>query len=198
MAGVEPLSALELIFDYFEDHVRAASAIEQRRPVALGVIGFLVGAVSLFVSQALAQRLTLLSFSYTSCLLVVVGRLAAGFALAAVVHLILEMGGVRGSAASLFVQLGLADLAWAVAVPLVILLRLVYPGSTWPATGLFAVLWLLTLSLKARGLTDTYHVSTGRAWITLILPYAAVVVASLLMLSLAAVELAVQLFKAFR
>lgn len=190
------MSALELLYDFFEDHVHAAALIDERRPVAVGVLGFVLGAVALFVAQGLAQRHAVLAFSYASCLLVVLIRLAVGFAVASVVHLILDLGDVKGSAVSLFIQFGLADLSWALAVPAILLLKLAAPGSSWPATGFFFAIWLVTLGLKARGLKDTYRVSLGRAWATLVLPYVAVAVASLLALSLAVVGMAMQLIKA--
>jgi hypothetical protein len=191
------MSGVELFYDYLEDHVHAAALIKERRPLAFGVLCFVISGVSLFVAQALAQKLTFLAFSYSSCLLVVLGRLATGFVMAAVIHLILEMGSVQGSAASLFIQFGLADLAWALAVPAALLSRLLFPGSSWPATGLFFAIGMLSLVLKARGLQDTYRIHSGRAWLTLAIPYVAVVVTGLLILSLAIVGVVMQLFKAF-
>ena len=190
------MSALELLFDYFEDHVRAAAAINERRPLAFGVLCFLVGGVSFFIAQALTDRLHLLTLSWASCAFVVGWELLLGFIFAAVVHLILEMGDVRGSAASTFVLFGLADLAWALTIPLILIIRL-GSHSAWAVTLVFFATWVLSLSLKARGLQDNYRIGQGRAWLTLSLPYMAVCVVALLVFSFALLSLIMHFAKSF-
>ncbi len=186
------MSGVELIYDYFEDHVRASALVNERRPVALGVLCFLIAGLSIFVSQALTNRLHLLGVSVSSAALAMGWKLAAGFLLTAVVHVIVDMGGVAGSAAALFVLFGLADLGWALAVPLVLIAR-VFTSSSWVVTGIYLALGVLTLSLKARGLQDNYKINAGRAWMTLGLPYVAAVALVLLGVSLAVVGLIVKL-----
>ncbi|MEK7857967.1 MAG: hypothetical protein AAB320_02390 [Elusimicrobiota bacterium] len=190
------MNAIELVFDFFEDHVQAAAVVNQRRPLALGAMGFAIGAVSLYVSHGLSDRL-LLPFGWASLGLIVLWELLIGFLLVSVLHLILEMGSARGSAAALFVLLGLANIAWALAVPAVLLLKLVAPDSSWLFTAVFFVLGLLSVSLKARSLQDNYHISSGKAWVTLGLPYMAVLAAVILAASLAMLGLFVQIVKAF-
>lgn len=191
------MSSVELIYDYFEDHVRAAAAVNERRPVALGVLCFLVGSLSLFLAQALAQRLHLFSFSWASLILTFGWKVAAGFLMAAVLHLILEIFGVKGSAVALFVLLGLADLSWVLALPLVLLARLVFERSSWAVTAVFFGVGLLCLSLKARSLQDNYRIGAGRAWLTLGLPYLAMTLAVALALSMAMMRLVLEFVKAF-
>lgn len=191
------MSALELLFDYFEDHTQAAAHISQRRPVAFGVLCFALGALSLFVAQGLSGRLFPLSFTWPSLGLMFLWELATGFLLAAVVHLILDLGGVKGSGAGLFIQLGMANLAWTVAVPLVLVLRLLFPRSSLALTAAFFAIGLLSLTLKARGLQDNYHITSAKAWVTLGLPYLVMLVAVVLAVSLAAVVLFLQVMKAF-
>jgi hypothetical protein len=174
---------LELVYDYFEDHVRFAAQARERRPVAVGILGFLIGGLSLLVAQALTNRLHLLTFSWISLVVVVIWKIVAGFLLAATLHLILELQGIKGDVVALFILFGLADLAWALAVPLVLVLKAV-GGSRWLVTGAFLLIGFLSLSLKARGLQDSYKVSSGRAWFTLSLPYAASVVLTMVLLSL--------------
>lgn len=188
------MSGVELVYDYFEDHVRAAALVNERRPVALGVLCFLVSGLSLFVSQALSNRLHVFGFSFTSLALAMLWKVVAGFLLAAIVHVIVDMGGLPGSAASLFVLFGLADLAWALAIPLVLLVRL-SSASSWIVSGGYLALGILTLSLKARGVQDNYRMSTGRAWLTLSLPYIAAVALVLIAISLAVVGTIVHLVK---
>ena len=181
---VGDMASLELVYDYFEDHMRAASLVNERQPLALGVLGFLAGALSLFLAQALTHHLFFLSFSWSSCVLMFLWELLSGFLWTGVLHLILEMGSIKGSAAGLFVLLGLADLSWALALALALLASLLMTRSSWISTGIFPLVWLLRLSLKARALQDNYHISSGRAWLTLSLPYAVATSAGLLVLFL--------------
>lgn len=191
------MGALELIYDYFEDHVHAAALVNERRPVAFGVLCYLLGGLSFFVAQALAQRLFVLPFSWVSCLLSLGWEVAAGFILAAVLHLILEMAGIRGSAAGLFVLLGLADLTWALTVPLILIARLLMPHSSLAVTGIFFAVGLASLSLKARGLRDNYCIGLGKAWVALSVPYLAVAAAFVLAFSLAVIGLIAGLISSF-
>ena len=176
------MSPLELIYDYFEDHVRLAAVVRERRPVAVGILGFLIGGLSVFLAQALTHRLHVLSFSWASLAMVEGWKILMGFLLAAVLHLILELQGHEGDAVALFILFGLADLSWALMVPLTLLLRLV-GRSSWPITAAFILVGFLSLSLKARGIQDGYRVTAGKAWFTLSLPYLTLVAGSVLALS---------------
>ncbi|OGR87799.1 MAG: hypothetical protein A3J74_02070 [Elusimicrobia bacterium RIFCSPHIGHO2_02_FULL_57_9] len=187
---------IELIYDYFEDHVRAAGVVKERRPLAFGVLCFLIGGVSLFMAQALSQRL-FFSVSWSSCALVLLWKLSAGFLLVAVLHLILDMEGYQGSAAGLFVHFGLAELAWAMAIPMIIVARLSPGGFSWIAPLIFFFVGLLSIGLKARSLQDNYNLSAGRAWMTLSIPYLAVFLVGLLAFSLALISLIMQFVKGF-
>lgn len=189
------MSAADLLYDYFEDHVRACAHVNERPPLAFGLLCFAAGGLSLFVAQAVSHKMLLLSFGWTSCAVVLLWHVAAGFLLTAAVHLILSMGGARGSAAALFVLFGLAELAWALALPLALLLRLA-ARSAWLGTAAFLAVGFLSLSLKARSLQDNYGIGPGRAWFTLGLPYAAVAAGAGLLLSLAVVRVFVELAQA--
>ena len=176
------MSPLELIYDYFEDHVRLAAVVRERRPLAVGVIGFLIGGLSVFIAQALTHRLHILSFSLISLTAVLLWKILMGFLLAAVLHLILELQGMKGDVVALFILFGLADLCWGLMIPLVLLLRLFgHSGTTITAS--FMLVGFLSLSLKARGLQDSYHVTPGKAWFTLSLPYVSAVAGTILALS---------------
>lgn len=192
MVGVSPL---ELIYDYFEDHVRLAGFVRERRPLSVGVLGFLVGGLSVFVAQALTNRLHLLSFSWTSLVIVVIWKIVAGFLLAAVLHLILELQGLKGDVVALFILFGLADLAWGLTVPLVLVIKAL-SSSTWPITGMFILVGFLSLSLKARSLQDSYRLSSGKAWFTLWLPYAASLALGMLLVSLLIMRLILEAVRA--
>lgn len=176
-------SGLELIYDYFEDHVRLAAHVRESRPVAMGIFGFMVGGLSLFVAQALTNRLHVLSFSWTSLAVTLVWKIAAGFLLAAVIHMFLELQGLKGNAVSTFILFGFADVSWALVVPAVLIAKS-FSHSSLPITVIFLAVGFLTLSLKARSLQDGYQISSGRAWFMLGLPFFLAAAAALLALSL--------------
>lgn len=175
------MDVLEFLYDWFEDRAHAAALIRQRRPYALGVLGALLGGVSLFVFDGLGGRLHLLSFSLPALLLTLLWQLTMLFASTAILHLLLDMTGARGDSGALFVHLGLSELAWFGAAPALLVGRALFPGSAWPVWLVFFVFLLWSLALKARGMRDEYGIGEGRAWVTLLAPYLAV--ASLFALS---------------
>jgi len=183
------MDLLEFLYDYFEDRPHAASLIRQRRPYALGLLAALLGATSLFVADALAGRLALLTFSWPALLITLLWQVAALFAMTSLLHLLLDMTGARGDAGALFVHLGLSELAWLAAAPAALVLQALLPRSGLALRLAFFSVWLWSLALKARGLRDEYGVGEGRAWLTLFLPYlaAAALVALTGLLALVAV-----------
>lgn len=164
---------IELVYDFFEDHSHAAAEIRRRRPLATGLLAVLAGGTSLFFAQALAGRLTVLSLSWPSLVASLTWHVTLAFLTTAVLHLILEMGGAKGSAGVLFVHWGLSDLAWVAAVPAVLLVQAATPDAAWPTRLIFFGVGLWSLTLKARGIRDEYGVASGHAWLTLGLPYLA-------------------------
>lgn len=179
------MSSIETAYDYFEDHAKAAVTVNETRPIFFGALCFALGGASLFVSHSLSQRLVFLTFSWSSLLLTVLWQVASGFVLAAVLHLILDLQKIKGSATGLFVLLGMANLVWALEVPFVLLARMAVPESRWPATVIYLLVGFLVLNLKARSIRDNYRVSMSRAWFTLGLPYVALFAAAMLAVSLA-------------
>ena len=178
------MDAVELIYDYFEDRAHSSSLIRQRRPAALGLFGILLGAASLYVAHSLSGR-AVVPFGWPGLALALLWHVVLTFTATALLHLILELGGARGDARALFVHLGLAELAWLAAVPLILTCQAVFskPGTSMRLVFFFVGLW--SLSYKARGIRDEYGISGGRAWLTLGLPYLACVLVVLLMAFLA-------------
>lgn len=183
---------IELAYDFFEDHVAAAAEIRRRRPLALGLLALLLGGTSLFFAQALAGKLSLFSLSWPSLIASLTWHLCLAFLTTAVLHLVLEITGSRGSAGVLFVHWGLSDLAWLTAVPCVLLIQALAPGSAWTIRLVFFAIGLWSLALKARGIRDEYGVAPGQAWLTLSVPYiaAAALIGLALALTLASLILA--------
>ncbi len=190
------MDALELLYDYFEDGGRASALIRQRRPLALGLLGALAGGASVFVADALGGRIHVFSFSAPSLVLTLLWQAAALFALTAALHLSLDMTGARGDAGALFVHLGLSELSWLAAAPATLILQALFPQSVWPVRLAFALVWLWSLALKARGLRGEYGVGAARAWLTLGLPYATFAALIGASAALAIAALAVKAFSA--
>ena len=188
---------MELVFDFFEDHLKAAAAVKSRRPLALGVLCFILGALSFFVAMGVSGRLAPLPCNLVIFSLFLLWELGSGLALVAVLHLIADFEGRPGSGGELFVLFGMANLIWALAVPVALLFMVLFPRAHWPLTAAFLLVGLYNLSLKARSLQDTYQLSQGRAWITLVLPYMATVTASGVALALAMASLVMQVMKSF-
>ncbi len=178
------MDAVELVYDYFEDRAHASALIRQRRPAGLGLLGIVLGATSLYVAQSLAGRATL-PFGWPAFALSILWHAVLAFVATALLHLILEMGGARGDARALFVHLGLSELAWLTAVPLVLVCQTAFSKPAWSIRLVFFFVGLWSLSYKARGIRDEYGISGGRAWLTLGLPYLASVLVVLLMAFLA-------------
>ncbi|MEK7389428.1 MAG: hypothetical protein AAB036_07005 [Elusimicrobiota bacterium] len=179
------MDGLELIYDFFEDRPHASALIRQRAPAALGLLGALLGATALFFAHALADR-SALPFGWPALALSWLWQAAVTFTTTALLHLILELGGQRGSARSLFVHLGLSELAWLAAVPAVLLCQAAFEKPVWGLRLVFFSIGLWSLALKARGIRDEYGVGGGWAWLTLGVPYLAGIVFVLLATFLAA------------
>ena len=189
---------MELIFDFFEDHAAAVAVVRQKRPLALGVLCFILGALSFFTALGVSGGLGTLHFGAISLSLYLLWVLGAGFVLVAVLDLIADMEGTHGSATELFVLFGMAELAWALALPLAILCMAAFPKVNGLLTAIFLFIGLFNLGLKARSLRDVYSMSSVRSWVTLLMPYAAVILFSILVLSLAVAGLFIEIMQAIR
>lgn len=188
------MDVLELLYDYFEDRSHATALIRQRRPYALGLLGALIGATSLYLAQALAGRLVMLSFSWPSFLLALLWRTSLIFAAAAVLHFLLDLSGARGDCGALFVHLGLSELAWTALVPCVLISQSLFAHSPWPVRLSFLAVGLWSLALKARAMRDEYGVGEARAWMTLVLPGLALACLAALSTTLAVAAFLVKAF----
>lgn len=188
------MDVLELLYDYFEDRAHATALIRQRRPYALGLLGALIGATSLYFAQALAGQLVILSFSWPAFLLALLWRTTLIFAAAAILHFLLDLSGARGDSGALFVHLGLSELAWTAAVPCVLIAQSLSAHSPWPVRLAILGVGLWSLTLKARALRDEYGVGEARAWATLVLPGLALACLAALTTTLAVAAFVVKAF----
>lgn len=151
---------LDLFLDFLEAPERAARHVVEARPVRAGVLAFAVGGASLLASVgAFAPLPTLRALPWAAGLWAG-WELAAGLLTASVVDFMLSDGGRRGTC--LFVLLGLSELAWAVFLPvglLVLAARLGLPGWLFA----FSVFFAASLWLKVRSVRDVYGVPPLKA-----------------------------------
>ena len=174
------MDAVECLYDYFEDRAHISALIRQRRPMGLGLLGLFLGGSSLYIAQSLAGR-TVMPFGWPGLALALLGSAVLTFVATALLHLILEFGGTRGDARALFVHMGLSELAWLSAVPLILLCQSLLTKPAWGVRFVFFFVGVWSLSYKARGIRDEYGVGSGRAWLTLGVPYLAGVLVVLMM-----------------
>lgn len=192
------MRALDLIAGFIEEPERAAEAVRRERPVAAGLLCFVLAGTSLFLAaQFLWRGSFLLPPSPLSWALLCLWRLAAGFLMAGTLHLLADAFGGEGRASSLFVLFGLSELPWSLALPAALLLRLSpWDGRLAPWL-LLSVVGTISLSLKARSLGWNYGLSSGKAWLLLLSPYLAAAAFFACCLSLAAASLAFAVLRLF-
>lgn len=162
---------LDIVAGLLDDPDRAVRVVMSRRPVGLGLAAFLAAGTSFYlgVQVALVQPRAGLA----GLILVLLWQFASGIVLTALVHLLVEMGGTRGSAVSLFVLMGLSELPWTLAVPGALLLAAAASGPAASGILVFSAIELMCLSMKARFIRLNYGISSARAWSLLALPYLA-------------------------
>lgn len=179
------MSGLDVVADFIEDPARAAEAVREDPPIGLGLAAFALGALSVFLAQAVAGRSSLFGASWAALAILCLWRVFWGLLGAAVLHLTAEVVGGRGRALPLFVLLGLSDLAWALALPGVLLCQAFLPGPRWGTAAVFMVVGFVSLSLKARSLSHNYRIGMTRAWLALSAPLLAAMAALFAFVSLA-------------
>lgn len=179
------MNSIELLYDFFEDHAKAAWNANEFRPVVFGIIVFALGGLSSFMAQSLTGRLFAFNFSFSSLGVAILLEITLGFIFTAVVHLIMEFGSVKGNAAALFVLMGLSSTVWALALPLLLITRLLAPASVFINAFVFLAVWVMVLLFKARSVRDNYHVGFFRGLVTVIIPYLGVFMAFMIAFSYA-------------
>lgn len=189
---------LDLLGDFVESPSIAGPAIRERSPFGLGVIGFLIGGLSLFLAQSLSRHFFLLPAGPVALILICLWRLLFGVLMTGVLHLLAELSGGRGSSVGLFAFLGLSDLVWALALPFVVLLRLIGWSQSWFAVWvMLTVLGCFCVALRAKGLRENYGLTPGLSWMLVCVPYVATVVLTMAVISLAVFGAALSLIQLF-
>lgn len=170
---------LENLYDVIFQPATAMRQIAAGRLAGQGLAAFLVSVLipagaAYFVLQAmgLAKVFPLI------LLLHIVGRLVVWFIGAAVLQLIAELYGGKGTALGLFAAIGFAHLPWIFAVPLWVLAILLPAGlavMTFAVSIVIVISWMLVLIVLA--IKGSSGLSTARAVLVLATPLLTMVVA---------------------
>jgi len=167
------MNGLEILSDFIEAPRRAADDARRRPSVLLGLAGYLVAALSLFMARKLVGQAGLAGTFLFALAALFVLRAGLGVVQTGVVHLVAEALGGRGGAVPLFTLMGLSELAWALVLPAVLIVQAAGAHSGWVFMAIFSLAYLLSLSLKARSIRHNYGLGTVKAWSALLFPYAA-------------------------
>jgi hypothetical protein len=170
---------LENLYDVIFQPVTAMRQIAAARLAGQGLAAFFVSVLipagaAYFVLQAaqLSNVFPLMLMMHT------VGRLVVWFVGAAVLGLIAEFYGGKGTAVGLFAAIGFAHLPWIFAVPLWVLAVLLPAGLsaiTFAASFVLVIAWMLVLIILA--IKGAYGLSTAKAVLVLATPLLVLVVA---------------------
>ena len=140
----------------------------QERPVGLGragLLGYFCGALGLFVFMRMQSAIPPGPASFLFVLLFV---LAANFLFAGIMHLFMDLTGVRGSAARLFLAFGCSDYLLTLLVPMGFLSGVnMLGGFAWLCLCFLAVIYA-----RVRLVRRLYPVSINKALLSVWLPYA--------------------------
>jgi hypothetical protein len=163
---------LELLYDVLFSPAAAMRQIAVRRPVGQAVAAFLLSivipamAIYFAVQSTVAGKWAGAFFAVGVCL-----RLIMWFVGSAVLHLIAEFFGGRGSALGLFAAIGFAHVPLIFMVPLAVAAMLLPAGAAPLALatgGLALVLWVLALTVVA--IEGVHGLSAAKAVLVLLTP----------------------------
>lgn len=148
---------------------RPETLTAEPRPDGLGraaLLGYASGTLGAFVFLRLFSAVPPGVLSY---LVVLTFVLAANFLFAGLTHLFMDLTGARGAAGRLFLAFGVTDYFFALLVPLGFFSKLGAPGA------FLSVVLVVTLVVYARVrlVRRVYPVSSNKALLSVLLPYAA-------------------------
>ena len=176
---------LDSFYDFVEDPARSAEAARRRPPVALAVVAYAAAAAGLFAAQGLAGRGGLLGVSWPALAFSTVWSLGVGALFSAAVHLAAEAAGGKAPALATFSLFGFSRLAWGLALPAMLLLKVLRPEASWAASLVFAGAGFWVFVLEARSVRLLYGFGRARSFAVVLAPYAAVGVGALLLFAAA-------------
>lgn len=192
------IATVDLIEDFLVDPPGAAEDVRRKPPLLRGLSAFLLGGLSAGLVSALFSSARGLAWVWPSLALACLWHILVGALMTAVFHFVAEASGGEGRASSLFVLLGFSDLAWALVLPAAMLANALRPDAYWPLPLLLFTGGLLAFALRVRSVRTNYGLSSARATMVVVLPYAAAAVLSALVFLLAAWSMVAQAIKLFR
>ena len=152
---------------YLDNPEVGAGLFFQSPPAWLGLGGFFFGGANYYVATALADAGHFSAWGFMAAGLL---HVAAGFFLSAWLNMILEVLGGSGRALDLFNLLGAADCVWALALPLTLFARLLWPSGSVAALAAIGSVWVSRLILQAKFVKEGYGMSWGKSLFALFSP----------------------------
>ncbi|MFH2204205.1 MAG: hypothetical protein ABIJ96_13890 [Elusimicrobiota bacterium] len=169
--------SIGVFYDFIEDPPRAAEAARRDAPLTLGIGAYLLSALSLFLAQAISGKTGLFGLTWMSISFVTVWSVGMGILQTGLVHVVAEVCGGKGRAVSLFVMLGLSELAWALVLPGVLVVQAFFPDSRWGLPVVSFFVSVICIFLKVRCIRLNYRFGSLQAWFSILFPYLAVAAA---------------------
>lgn len=167
---------LEILYDVLFQPAAAMGQIAGRRLVGKSLVVFIVSILLPSWAMWFGLKSTSLGYAVNGIIVMhVIGSLLLWFFGAALLHLIAEFMGGRGTAMGLFAALGFAQFPRIFMVPLWVVAA-VLPESIRPVvmgiTALVIMFWVLALHIAA--LKGAYGIGGVKATLVLIMPFLAV------------------------
>jgi len=163
----------ENLYDVLFQPGIAMRRIAADRPVAQALVTFFISVLIPTVGMYFAFRSDGMGkLFYIVILLQAIGSFLAWFSGAAILHLIAECFGGRGTALGLFTALGFAHLPRILAIPLVVVAMLLPAGGATvlvAITSLFILFWTMALAVIA--IKGAHEMSTAKALLALLTPF---------------------------
>src|SRR5262249_9065597 len=145
---------------------------KDKPPFGLGIFCFLISGLSLFLAESMSRHFLPVPSGPIGLSLIWIWRLGIGILMTGFLHLLSELIGGHGSAFGLWVLLGLSDLIWALALPIVLFLRIIgLAHNTFVVWAMLTVLGFGSLALRAWGIRQNYGLDPARAWTLTCIPY---------------------------
>lgn len=163
------MTVIDTLARLASDSRETTGEIIRRRPVSVGVAGYFIGALSLFVMHGMNLSVHSLSGGFFLLAVLFSIQLLAGIVFASIVHLFMEAWGHRGDAAGLFVIFGLSDIAWTLLVPALILQSLLTAGRLGAVVFLFVT--AIHLYVRTLGVGSVYNAGKWKSFFAVVMPY---------------------------
>lgn len=164
------MTVIDTLAGLASDSRETTREIIRRRPVSVGMAGYFIGALSLFVMHGMNLSIHSLSGGFFLLAVLFFIQVLAGIVFASIIHLFMEAWGHRGDAAGLFVIFGISDIAWTLLVPALIVQSFLIAGRGY---GTLVILFVTGIHLYVRTLCvgSVYNAGKWKSFFAVVMPY---------------------------